>query len=97
MGEAHLPAVTRERSGDEARVLREWRGQGLGGAMVDERLRFVDGNKYSHVLLRTSTSAGYALYESRGFEDMGVYMEVRSRRVSGSVSTDRRLFLSKVL
>jgi len=81
----------------ELGVLRDWRGKGLGGAMVDERLRFVDGNKYSHVLLRTSTSTGYALYESRGFEDIGVYMEVRSRRVNGGVSTDRRLFLSKVL
>ena len=81
----------------ELGVLPEYRGHGLGGALVDERLRLIDRKKYSHALLRTITSIGYALYTERGFEDMGVYMEVRSRRVDGSVSTDRRLFLSKVL
>ena len=81
----------------ELGILPAWRGKGLGGTLVDERLQLIDCKKYSHVLLRTSTSTGYELYTERSFEDMGVYMEVRSRRVDGSVSTDRRLFLSRVL
>jgi GNAT superfamily N-acetyltransferase len=81
----------------ELGILPEWRKKGLGSAMIDERLRLVDGQTYTHCLLRTSTSIGYELYSDRGFEDMGVYMEVQSRRTDGSVSTDRRLFLSKVL
>ena len=37
------------------------------------------------------------MYMRMGFEDIGVYTEVHSRRIDGRVSTDRRLFLSKVL
>jgi hypothetical protein len=37
------------------------------------------------------------MYMRRGYEDMGVYMEVGARRVDGKVTTDRRLFLHKVL
>lgn len=81
----------------ELGVLGKWRRKGLGGAMIDQRLELVDRQKFTHCLLRTSTSVGYQLYADRGFEDMGVYMEVQSRRVNGGVSTDRRLFLSKVL
>ena len=32
-----------------------------------------------------------------GFEDMGVWMDVHQRRVNGEMSSDRRVFLSKVL
>jgi hypothetical protein len=37
------------------------------------------------------------MYLKRGFQDIGVYMEVHSRRIDGQVTTDRRLFLSQVL
>jgi hypothetical protein len=37
------------------------------------------------------------MYMRRGFDDMGVYMEVPARRTDGRVTTDRRLFLHKVL
>ncbi len=76
-----------------------WRGRGLGRRLIDLRIELIDTQRYSHALLRTSATknAGYQMYLDKGFEDMGVYMEVPSRRVDGSVATDRRLFLSRVL
>jgi len=106
---ASRPAVARHMHGllpvehtfylAELGVLNSWRGHGLGGRLIEERLRLIDRDRYSHVVLRTSATrhAAYELYANQGFEDIGVYMEVSSRRVDGSVSTDRRLFLSKVL
>ncbi len=83
----------------ELGVLRPFRGRGLGRRLVLERLRLVDRQRYSHVVLRTSASrdAAYHLYTSLGFEDVGVSMEVSSRRIDGLVTTDRRIFLSMVL
>ncbi len=37
------------------------------------------------------------MYIKLGFDDMGVYMEVPSFRQDGRETTDRRLFLSRVL
>ncbi|MCB9779747.1 MAG: GNAT family N-acetyltransferase [Alphaproteobacteria bacterium] len=83
----------------ELGVQESWRGHGLGRRLVDLRLQLVDRQRYSHVLLRTSAirNASYQMYMDMGFEDMGVYMEVPARRIDGSVRTDRRLFLSRVL
>ena len=55
--------------------------------------------KYTHAVLRVSAvrNLSYDMYMKMGFEDIGVYTEVHSRRVDGRVSTDRRLFLSKLL
>ena len=39
----------------------------------------------------------YDMYMDMGFDDIGVYTEVHSRRTDGRVSTDRRLFMSKLL
>ena len=80
-------------------VLSTWRGTGLGKHLVQTRLREVDRRRYRHVVLRTSAvrNASYEMYMKLGFDDMGVYMEVPSRRLDGRTSTDRRLFLSKVL
>ena len=83
----------------ELGVLREYRNQGLGASLIEHRLSAIDRQKYTHVVLRTSVSrdGSYALYTRLGFEDIGVYMEVPSRRTNGQVRTDRRLFLSLVL
>ncbi len=83
----------------ELGVLSEHRGAGLGRRLIEERMALVDRERFSHIVLRTSATrhAAIALYASLGFEDIGVYMEVSSRRTDGSVRTDRRLFLSKVL
>lgn len=82
----------------ELGVLPRYRRLGLGRALIDERLRRIDP-RFSHAVLRTSATrhAGYELYMDLGFDDIGVYMEVPSRRLDGNVTTDRRLFLSKVL
>lgn len=80
-------------------VLEGWRGRGVGRDLVQLRLGLIDPERYSHATLRTSAirNASYEMYMSMGFDDMGVYMEVPARRTDGTVSTDRRLFLSKVL
>ena len=83
----------------ELGVQESWRKKGLGRELVDLRLQLIDRQRYTHALLRTSATrnSSYQMYMDMGFEDMGVYMEVPARRVDGSVKTDRRLFLSKVV
>lgn len=83
----------------ELGVLRAHRGSGLGRQLVHTRLALIDRRRYSHAALRTSASrdGAYAMYIRLGFEDMGVYMEVSSRRLDGSVTSDRRLFLCNQL
>ena len=83
----------------ELGILARYRGRGLGGDLVKHRLALVDRRRFSHALLRTSATrhAGYDMYLKLGFQDIGVYMEVPSRRTDGRVTTDRRLFLSQVL
>lgn len=83
----------------ELGVLRSYRRTGLGHDLIQARLALIDRARFSNVMLRTSAvrNSSYDMYLSLGFEDMGVYMEVPARRVDGTVSTDRRLFLCKVL
>ena len=83
----------------ELGVLPSYRSRGLGSLLIQKRLEAIDPKIFSHVVLRTSTSLDVStnLYQQAGFEDIGVYQEVSSRRVDGGVRTDRRLFLSKVL
>lgn len=103
------PSVARELAGlvpvqhtfylAELGVLSSARGQGIGKSLVQRRVDLIDKTRYTHVALRTSAmrNASYEMYMRMGFDDMGVYMEVPSRRQDGRVTTDRRLFLSKVL
>ena len=103
------PAVTRELRGlipvahtfylAELGVHSSQRSRGLGRTLVRRRVDLIDKRRYTHVALRTSAvrNASYEMYLFMGFDDMGVYMEVPSRRLDGRVTTDRRLFLSKVL
>ena len=83
----------------ELGVLQKYRGLRLGRTLVRERLRLVDPKRFSHVVLRVSTSdpGPLAMYRAMGFEEMGVSMEVSAMRIDGHVTTDRRLFLSMVL
>lgn len=83
----------------ELGTLEPYRGRGLGRQLVKLRLELVDRRRFHHVVLRTSAvrNASYEMYLAMGFDDTGVYMEVPARRTDGSVSTDRRLFLAKVL
>ncbi|MEO0600459.1 MAG: GNAT family N-acetyltransferase [Myxococcota bacterium] len=83
----------------ELGVLERFRGLGIGRALVRERLRLIDEDRYSHVVLRVSTShnPSKAMYEAMGFEDMGVQQQVSAMRTDGKVRTDTRIFLAKVL
>jgi|GEM_PF-857061 len=83
----------------ELGVLGRYRHTGLGRELVQLRLSLMDTTRYDHVVLRTSASrdGAYDMFMSLGFEDMGVYMEVRARRTDGKVSTDRRLFLTRTI
>lgn len=83
----------------ELGVLDKWRQHGLGHQLIQLRLDLVDKARFHHVLLRTSAvrNQSYEMYVKMGFEDTGVYTEVSSRRQDGSVRTDRRLFMAKVL
>ena len=83
----------------ELGTLDPYRGRGLGRMLIRLRLELIDRQRYRHVVLRTSAvrNASYEMYIAMGFDDTGVYMEVPSRRMDGSVSTDRRLFLAKVI
>ncbi|MDG1480739.1 MAG: GNAT family N-acetyltransferase [Myxococcota bacterium] len=101
--------ITRELSGliplrhsfylAELGVLESARGTGLGSMLVRQRLENIDTDRYTHVVLRTSATktTSYNMYLRLGFDDMGVYMEVPSLRQDGRETTDRRLFLSRVL
>lgn len=83
----------------ELGVLDTFRGRGVGRTLVRERLRMIDPQRYSHVVLRVSTnhSPSSEMYKAMGFEEMGVYMDVSAMRTDGKVTTDRRMFLSKLL
>lgn len=83
----------------ELGVLDGYRARGVGRTLVRERLRLIDPQLYSHVVLRVSMnhSPSSEMYKAMGFEEMGVYMDVSAMRTDGKVTTDRRMFLSKLL
>jgi ribosomal protein S18 acetylase RimI-like enzyme len=83
----------------ELGVLDGYRGKGLGRTLVRERLRLIDAKRYTHVVLRVSTNHNPSseMYKALGFEEMGVYMDVSAIRIDNKVTTDRRMFLSKLL
>ena len=83
----------------ELGVESNFRGQGLGVSLTRERLRRIDNACYSHVVLRISeeNSTPRAMYEAMSFTDMGVSMDVKSKRIDGSLRADRRRFLARVL
>ncbi len=83
----------------ELGVLESARGQGLGKTLVAKRLELIEHEVFTHAVLRVSAvkNRTYDMYIDMGFDDIGVYTEVHSRRTDGRVSTDRRLFLSRLL
>ena len=83
----------------ELGVLPAYRGAGLGRELINIRLQNIDPLRYTHAVLRASATrnTSYEMYINMGFDDMGVYMEVPSFRTDGRQTTDRRLFLSRVI
>lgn len=105
----HKPSVANQLTGlvplkhtfylAELGVLPEHRGIKVGRTLVRERIRLIERDQFSHVVLRISannTPSG-EMYKALGFHDMGVYMDVQSMRTDGELKPDRRLFLSRVL
>jgi len=80
-------------------VIPEHRQQGLGKQITQRYLDWVDQQPYNHVLMRISDTPSLAnqMFTDMGFEDIGVSMEIASRRVDGSFQKDRRLFLSRLI
>lgn len=76
-----------------------WRGHGFGKELVRQRIRLMDAARYSHVVLRVAEgqSRSFEMYESLDFVDMGVTMDVVRPRTDGSMKTDRRVFLCRLL
>jgi len=83
----------------EMGVLPAFRGLGLGSRLVSERIKRVDAERFSHVVLRIAegNNLAYQLYQELGFTNMGVYMDVSAKRTDGTVRKDRRVFFSRVL
>lgn len=83
----------------ELGVLPEFRGLGVGRALVRARLERIPYDRFSAVVLRASASrdGNFALYSAMGFDEMGVTQDVPNLRVDGRVTTDRRVFLHCVL
>lgn len=83
----------------ELGVLPTARGLGLGRELIRHRIRLMDRDRYSHVVLRVSDTAGSsaAMYRALDFEDMGVSMSVTRQRTDGEVREDRRNFLCRLL
>jgi ribosomal protein S18 acetylase RimI-like enzyme len=105
----HKPSVAAELTGlvpirhtyylAELGVIEPYRGKGIGQTLIRERIQRMDKERHSHVVLRVSmnNNPSRELYESLGFEEMGVYMDVSAMRTDGKVTTDRRQFMSRVL
>lgn len=83
----------------ELGVLEAYRGRRIGRTLVRERLRNIDAETYSHVVLRVplAHSPSWEMYRDMGFDEMGVTMDVSALRMDGKVTTDRRMFMAKVL
>lgn len=83
----------------EMGVVAACRGRGLGRVLIQERLKRMDPDRTSHVVLRVPVgeSRSAEIYRALGFEEMGVTMDVQTRRIDGTVRSDRRMFMSRVL
>ncbi len=83
----------------ELGVLPEARGAGVGRALVRHRIRLMDRERFSHVVLRVSDTENSSaiMYKALDFEDMGVSMHVTRTRTDGNVRADQRHFLCRVI
>jgi hypothetical protein len=63
------------------------------------RLKLLDRDRYSHVVIRIAEGplSSYEFYRALSFKDTGVTMTVNRRRTDGTVRGDERSFLSRVL
>ena len=75
------------------------RGIGIGRELVRHRIRLMNRDRFSHVVLRVSdmASSSTAMYLALDFEPMGVSMSVTRERTDGQVREDERHFLCRLL
>ena len=83
----------------ELGVLPDSRRKGLGQKILDQHLRMMNPDKFNYIVLRSSASEDPAhfMFQKMGFEDMGVYMDIHSRKTDGSTRTDHRVLLSRMV
>ncbi|MFM2162162.1 MAG: hypothetical protein RLZZ383_1674 [Pseudomonadota bacterium] len=83
----------------ELGVQASWRRRGLAKHLVRLRIALLDRATTTHVVLRVAEgrSATFDMYRAMHFSDMGVSMPVRRLRTDGTVQTDVRHFMSRVL
>lgn len=106
---AEAPDVARELNGlvpvkatsylVELGVEASWRRRGLARHLVRLRIALLDRATTTHVVLRVAEgrSATFEMYRAMHFTDMGVSMQVRRLRTDGTLQTDVRHFMSRVL
>lgn len=80
-------------------VLPDCRRKGLAKRITDQHMIEMNTDRYNYIVLRSSFSEDPAhfLFQNMGFEDMGVYMDIHSRKTDGSTRTDQRMILSKMV
>lgn len=83
----------------ELGVLPEYRDRGLARLLVKARLKAMDPARFTHVVLRAveGKNEALAMYRDLAFTDMGVSMTVTRARIDGTVRSDERHFMSRVL
>lgn len=80
-------------------VIPDCRRNGIAKQITDRHLIEMNLGRYSYVVLRASISEDPAhhLFKKMGFEDMGVYMDIHSRKIDGSTRKDQRMIFSKMV
>lgn len=82
-------------------VLPDFRRKGLAHQITARHIETMNASRhnYAYIVLRSSYSEDPAhfLFQKMGFEDMGVYMDIHSRKTDGSTRTDQRMILSKMV
>jgi len=82
----------------ELGVVPEQSGERLRRLLAHLRLKLIDEDLYSHVVLRAP--AGFIeiveMYRELGFTEMGVSMQVSHLRTDGQVRSDERFFMGRV-
>lgn len=103
-----VPDVARELAGlvpprhtmylAELGVVPEHSRERLGRMLAHLRLKLIDEDTFSHVVLRAPQGVRPILdmYEELGFTDMGVSMKVTHLRIDGEVRSDERTFMGRV-
>ena len=76
-----------------------YRGRGLGRQLVALRIKRMDHERFSHVVLRVADgrTESFEMYRRLDFNEMGVSMTVKRIRVDGEEREDERHFMSRLL